>query len=255
MNRTARAYLLEAKYEFVKLARMPAFSIPAIGFPVLFYWFFGIGFGGGKSAGPVTMATYLLATYGAFGVIGAALFGFGVSVAIERGQGWMLLKRATPMPPLAYFTAKLAMSVLFGAIIVALLGVLGTTLGGVQLSLKSWLALFGILVAGALPFGALGLAFGYICGPNSAPPVVNLVYLPMAFASGLWIPIEALPKLVQGLAQFLPAYHYAQLALGTIGAGRGESAVLHLAVLLGFTVVGLAIALAGYRRDEGKAYG
>ena len=41
------------------------------------------------------VATYLLATYATFGVIGAALFGFGVGVAVERGQGWMLLKRAS----------------------------------------------------------------------------------------------------------------------------------------------------------------
>ena len=40
-----------------------------------------------------------------------------------------------------------------------------------------------VLVIGALPFCAIGLAFGYLVGPNSAPAVLNLVYLPMAFAS------------------------------------------------------------------------
>jgi ABC-2 type transport system permease protein len=80
----ARIYTLEAKYEFLKLLRMPAYAIPAIAFPLLFYVFFGITFGGGRAAGPVSMSTYLLATYGAFGVIGASLFGFGVGVAIER---------------------------------------------------------------------------------------------------------------------------------------------------------------------------
>ena len=47
-------------------------------------------------------------------LIMAALFGFGVGVAVERGQGWLLLKRATPMPPLAYLLAKMATAVAFG---------------------------------------------------------------------------------------------------------------------------------------------
>ena len=77
------------------------------------------------------MAEYLIATYGAFGVIGASLFGFGVSVAIERGQGWLEVKRTTPMPIAAYFVAKLAMAMIFSAIIVVLLIIVATTLGGV----------------------------------------------------------------------------------------------------------------------------
>ena len=77
--------------------------------------------------------TYMLATYGAFGVIGCALFGFGVGVAIERGQGWMRLKRVSPMPALAYFVAKIAMSASFATVIVAALFVLGATFGGVRM--------------------------------------------------------------------------------------------------------------------------
>ena len=89
-----RTYLLEAKYEFLKQLRMPAYALPAITFPVMFYLLFGVMFGGGRPAGSITVATYMLATYGAFGVIGSGLFGFGVGVAVERGQGWMTLKRA-----------------------------------------------------------------------------------------------------------------------------------------------------------------
>ena len=85
---------------------------PSISFPAMFYLLFGVLFGG-RSLGGASLTTYLLATYGAFGVIGAALFGFGVGVAIERGQGWMMLKRASPMPPMAFFVAKLFMCAMF----------------------------------------------------------------------------------------------------------------------------------------------
>ena len=248
-------YLLEAKYEFLKLWRMPAYAIPSIVFPVMFYALFGLVFGGGRPAGSTTMATYLIATYGAFGVIGAALFGFGVGVAVERGQGWMTLKRATPMPPLAYFFAKLAMATLFSAIIVLLLAVLGTRFGGVSLPAATWARLIVTLVLGAIPFGAMGLAIGYLVGPNAAPAIVNVIYLPISFASGLWIPIEVLPPFMRSAAPFLPPYHFGQLALGAIGSGAGAPAWTHALVLAGFTAAGLGVAMWGYRRDEDQTWG
>ena len=249
-----RIHWMELKTEFLKMLRLPAYVIPTLTFPIIFYLFFGVAFRGRTAGGGMSMASYLIATYGAFGVIGASLFGFGVGVAVERGQGWLQVKRATPMPLSAWFGAKIGMAMLFSAIIVLGLFAVGATLGGVRFPLETWLQLFFTFVAGALPFGALGLAVGYFAGPNSAPAIVNLIYLPMSFASGLWIPIQMLPKVVQKIAPALPPYHFAQLALNEIGAGTGKSGT-HLLALLGFTVLFLILATIGYRRDEGKLYG
>ena len=251
----ARVFALEAKYELLKTLRMPAYAIPTVSFPILFYAFFGLAFGSGRMAGPISMPTYLLGTYGAFGVIGASLFGFGVGVAIERGQGWVLLKRATPMPPLAYFTAKIFMALTFSLILVLGLFSLGAAFGGVAMPASAWISLGSVLVAGALPFCAFGLALGYFCGPNSAPAIVNLLYLPMAFLSGLWIPVQALPQVLQTLAPALPPYHFSQLALAQLGAQSGPASWVSILYLLGFTAVSLGAAHVGYRRDEGKTYG
>jgi len=244
-------YLLEAKLELLKLVRMPGYLIPTIAFPVMFYVLFGLSLPNGG----FDMAPYLIATYGAFGVIGVALLGFGVGVAVERGQGWMLLKRASPMPVLAGFTAKILMSLLFGAVIVVLLGVLGAAFGGVRLEATAWLTLGGTLLIGGLPFCAFGLALGYLCGPNGAPAIVNLIYLPAALASGLWIPIMILPEFFQKLALVLPPYHLAQLALKSLGADTGQPVIHHVAVLVLFGVISLAVATVAYRRDDGRTYG
>jgi ABC-2 type transport system permease protein len=249
-----RIYRLEAVYELLKLVRMPAYAVPSIAFPVMFYTLFGLVFGG-RGPGGVSMATYLIATYGAFGVIGAALFGFGVGVAVERGQGWLVLKRASPMPPMAFFTAKMFVCAVFAATIVALLFTLGMTAGGVRMPVFTWAVIGGTLVLGTIPFCALGLAAGYLTGPNSAPAVINLIYLPMGFLSGLWIPIEALPALVKAIAPFLPAYHLGQLALAAAGAGAGAPVWAHVTALAGFTIIGLALAVWGYKRDEDRSWG
>jgi ABC-2 type transport system permease protein len=250
-----RCYGLEAKYEVLKQVRMPAYAIPAVTFPVMFYSLFGLAFGGGRTAGGTPVAAYLLATYGAFGVIGAALFGFGAGIAVERGQGWMTLKRASPMPPLAYFVAKLAVCTLFAMVIVTLLSVLAALFGGVHLTPLAWVRLWATLGLGAVPFCALGMALGCFAGPNSAPPLVNQIYLPASFASGLWIPIEVLPKAVQPIAPLLPPYHLGQLALQAVGAGRGGPVWAHAIALLGFALIGLGLALWGLERDEDRTWG
>ncbi len=249
-QRYLRIFGLETRAELMKLVRMPAFALPAFAFPLMFYGLFGLAFGSGQQIGPVTMAGYLLATYGAFGVIGANLFSFGVGIAVERGQGWMLLKRAMPLPPLIHFLARMVVGMLFSLSILVGLFALGGFFGGVALPLATWVKLAAWLTIGGLPFAAFGLFFGYLCGPNSAPAVLNLIYLPMAFASGLWLPYEVLPGFFKVLAPWLPAYHLAQQGLGILGADSHASWAQSATYLLTFTAVSVAAGIAAYRRDQ-----
>ena len=242
-HRRLRSGLLEAKYEFLRLLRTPMFALPTLLFPVMFYLLFGVAMNRGGSAGP-----YLLANFGVFGVMGAALFGFGVTVAMDREQGLLALKRALPMPPGAYLMAKMAMALLFSAIVSLLLALLAATLGGVALAPGQWLLLWAVHVAGALPFCAIGLYIGTLAGGSAAPVVVNLVYLPMSFLSGLWLPLNALPDALAWLAPVWPAYHHGQLALGVVGMSSGGPAVVHLGVLAVVTVSFFVLARARLAR-------
>ena len=165
------------------------------------------------------------------------------------------MKRASPMPPFAYFAAKVITSMIFSAVIVVALFTLGIALGGVRMPAVEFATLLGTLVAGSLPFSAMGLALGYFTGPNSAPATINLIYLPMSFCSGLWVPFMFLPKVVRQIALVLPPYHLSQLALGIVGAGRHESASTHWEVLLAFTMICLGVARIGFQRDQEKMYG
>jgi len=249
---TLRIFMKEAKYEFLKAIRLPIFAVSTILLPVMFYVLFGLLLGN-KGSGPVT--TFLIATYGTFGVMGAALFGFGVGMTIERGQGWLELKRASPMPPYAYFTAKVTTAMIFSAIISIVLLTMGIAFGGVHLHATQMVRMVLILMFGSIPFCALGLAIGYFAKPNSAPAIVNLIYLPLSFLSGLWIPVQMLPKTLQQIATFLPPYHLSQLALDVIGVGRGESQWWHVRALIGATLLFMGLARIGYQRDQGKLYG
>ena len=246
-------YINEARFDLLKMLRLPMYSVASIAFPVMFYVLFGVVFGKQGGEGP-QVARYLLASYGAFGVIGASLFGFGVGVAVERGQGWLQVKRASPMPPAAYFIAKLFTCMVFSVVIVLLLVAIGITAGGVHLTFIQGATLVTVLVLGSVPFCALGLAIAYFAGPNSAPAIVNLLYLPISFCSGLWLPINMLPKILQKVAPALPPYHLGQLALMALGFGHGTVAG-HVIGLVGSAAIGLGLAWLGFQRDEHKTYG
>jgi ABC-2 type transport system permease protein len=252
---TVTIYLKEAKYEFLKNLRLRMYTASVLSFPIMFYVLFGLVLNAKESIGGMRVPTYLIATYGTFGVMGASLFGTAAGLASDRGLGWLQVKRASPMPPFAYFVAKVITSMVFSSIIVLVLFALGIAVGGVRMPLSEFARLLGTLVAGSLPFSAMGLAVGYFAGPNSAPPTINLIYLPMSFCSGLWVPFMFLPKVVRQIALVLPPYHLSQLALGVVGAGSQESNAAHWEVLIAFTLICLGVARIGFQRDQEKMYG
>lgn len=254
-SHTAIIYLKEIQYEFLKNLRLRMYTASVLSFPIMFYVLFGLVLNSNEAIGATRVPTYLIATYGTFGVMGASLFGTAAGLASDRGLGWLQVKRASPMPPFAYFTAKVVTSMIFSTIIVTVLFALAIAFGGVRMPISSFAGLLGTLVAGSLPFSAMGLAVGYFAGPNSAPPTINLIYLPMSFCSGLWVPFMFLPKVVRQIALVLPPYHLSQLALSLVGAGTHESATAHWEVLLAFTMICLGIARIGFQRDQEKMYG
>src|SRR6476646_4697060 len=252
---TATIYLKEARYEFLKNLRLRMYTVSVLSFPIMFYVLFGLVLNSNQEIGGMRVPTYLIATYGTFGVMGASLFGTAAGLASDRGLGWLQVKRASPMPPFAYFTAKVVTSMVFSTIIVLALFLLGFAVGGVRMPLNGFAGLLGTLVAGSLPFSAMGLALGYFTGPNSAPATINLIYLPMSFCSGLWVPYMFLPKIVKQIALVLPPFHLSQLALGIVGAGNHDAASTHWEVLLAFTMICLGVARIGFQRDQEKMYG
>jgi len=243
-GRYVAAYVEEARAECLRYLRNPGFLLPTLLFPSVFYLMFGVFLG--HANGP-DAPRYLLASYGTFGVMAPGLFGFGVSLALERDTGLLTLKRALPMPPGAYLIGKMAMAVLVAAIVSAIMLCLAIFVAGVHLAAPRIAAFFLLEVLGVLPFAALGLLIATLIKGQGAPGVVNLVYLPMAFLSGLWFPLSIMPSAIQAIAPLWPAYHLDRLALGAVGLGT-DAPWPHVAVLAGYTVVFVTLATRRLRR-------
>ena len=89
-----------------------------------------------------------------------------------------------------------------------------------------------------------------MCPPASAGGIANLIYLPMSFLSGLWVPLNGLPVILQKIAPVFPTYHLAQMMYHALGADSRGTLAGHLLGIAAFTVAMLALTLFGYRRRE-----
>jgi ABC-2 type transport system permease protein len=252
LARSFSIYSKETKYEFFKLLRAKSFSLAVIGFPVMFYIIFGLANRQARD-GMVHIAKYMLGGFACFGLVGAALFGIGVGLASERAAGWLELKRASPMPPMAYLFAKCMTAVAFGIIIVSILTVLAVTAAGVSLSVGELLRMLGLTIVGAAAFASMGLLLALVVPANAASGIINLIYLPMSFMSGLWVPIHFLPHWVQRIAPILPSYHLSQLMLSIFGYADAASMASHWSELAGFTMLMLGTSWLIFNRSQQNA--
>ncbi len=250
-----RMLLLQTRAQLISRLRTPAFSVLSLGMPVMFFALFDAIFGSrGQSAG-VSVGEYILVSYATYAVANVMVYNFGIGVANERGRKLDLLQRAMPLPPAVAAVAQVLFALVFALIAVLILFVYAFVVGGIRLDATTWLDLVWRLLIGSFPMIGLGMAIGYISSANAAPAIVNVVYLPMAFLSGIFIPFDELPSVIQRIGQVLPTYHYAQLGWATLGTGvANESTVTALLWLAGWSVVMLGIAVRVYRMDESRKF-
>jgi len=240
--------------EFLKLWRVPAFSLTSLLLPVMFYAFIGIGQSSQLISPGVTFGAYFLASMAVYAVANVMIFSFGISVATERGMKMDVLMRATPMPPWVYLLSKCITALVFAAMTLVVLFPFAYVAGSVRLEASEWVTLAFRVLLGSIPFIALGFAIGYLSGPNSAVAVINLIYLPTAFASGLFFPKQLLPSFIQSIAPYLPLHFFGQLGWDAIGAPTDESVTTDWIYLAVYGVLFFALALWAYRREESRKF-
>lgn len=240
-SRVLAAYLGDIRFELVKMLRVPAFAIPTLLFPVLFFLLFGVLLGSAKGNGQQALMAF--AGLGVFGAIAPGLFGFGVSLAFEREQGMLVFRQAIPMPAGSYLLARMVMAMIFVGIVSLLMLSLAVFVAHVPLTFSQCVTWFFINMFGVLPFCAMGLFVGSLVSGQAAPAITNLIYIPMAFLSGLWVPLQILGTVLQKLAPIWPSYHLLQLSLGALDAPSMGETANHVGALAGCTLIFFFLAM------------
>ena len=242
IGRSLRAYANEAKYETLRMLRSPGFTLPFLALPVPIYLFFGVVVPAAVIAKNPGVANYLFFGFSVFTVMGPALFGVGCGLAVERDAGLLTLKRALPVPSGGYLTAKILIGIVFAALAMILMLACALLAGKITLSVPQLLIMSTVMVLGTVPFAAIGLFIGTFASGSSAPAYANIIFLPMLWLSGLFIP---LPKFLEPWAVIWPAFHLNQVALGAAGVSEYSFVAPQIsgAVLVGFTVLFGGVAI------------
>ncbi len=245
----------QVRAELTTVFRSPGAIIPTVLFPIMFWFFFGLPNAKQTSSSGFNVGAYILGSFAMYSMIQTVLFNLAINISSERVTGWYRYQRTTPLRVWVMFGAKLISTLTLALVALVLLLVVGSLTGGVHLPPLSWVSLVARVLLGVLPFAALSVFIGYIArGPNVASPIINLIFFPMAFASGLFIPLEGLPKIVQDIAPFLPAYHSGVFARVAMNVPSPSGEWVNVAWLLGYTALFLVLAVRAYKRDEGANY-
>jgi ABC-2 type transport system permease protein len=197
------------------------------------------------------------------GVLGAGVVFNGLNsaagyLAVDREDGTLLRAKATPNGMLGYLvgkTAALSMAQVTGILLV-LVPCLFMFDSLAPNGFWSFLHLVWVLALGLVATLPLGAALGSLTNSPRSIALITLPIMGLGAISGIFYPVTALPVWVQDIAQVFPMYW---LGLGMRSALLPDSAIVveigqswrplpTLAVLLAWSVIGLALAPVLLRR-------
>ncbi len=228
----------------VPLSRTPAYWVPVVLFPSLLYAFFGVS----PSQGNEQIAVILLASWSAFAVIGIGFFQFGVGIAQSREEKWNDFVRTLPSGASPKIIAQLATAFVFILVAIGILWILAYLATGVALTPLQYGRLALALIIGIIPFVTMGIALGFSLPARAAVPIANLIYLPLSYLGGLWLPPHMLPDIVQTVSPYVPTRQLGELAWAAVlGHDIPWSAVQGLTA---YTVAFALIAVVMWQRDS-----
>lgn len=231
----------------LELARTPAYVIPTIALPAMFFGLFSGTLGRDPARASGSMTAYVV-----FAIMGVMFFQFGVGAAALRESPWERYLRTLPTPAWPRFAAQIGAALLFAALSGGMVVLTALVLTDASLPAARWPLWAAVLLVGSIPFGFVGFALGYWVSPRAAVPLANLIYLPMAFFGGLWIPVEFLPGFAQKVSAFLPSRHLAEIGRGAMTGTPGT--LRNWAVLAIYSVVFAFVAARGYQRNEEEKF-
>jgi len=217
--------------------------------PVMFLVIFASVFRNGSVAVPggvIKESVYYVPGIITYGIIAAAYMNLTVTVIRYRESGIYKRQRATPLPASAVIAARAMVGIITAFAIAVVLLAIGWAFYGASIPGRTAPAFALDIVVGAAVFCCLGFATAsLVSNADAAQPVVLGLVLPLAFISGVFIPILELPRWLIDVGKVFPVHPLAAALLTaynphTVGSGLSWG---DLGVLAAWGVAGLAFAV------------
>lgn len=175
-----------------------------------------------------------LAVFAALLIAISAVLSLVTIVAIYREGGILKRLRATPLRPLTILAAHVLVKLLFTAATLVLMLLLGKRYLPVDVPIP-WIAFSAATVVSTLSILSLGFVLASVA-PTArfAQPIGTIVLYPMIGVSGLFVPVEEMPAVLQLIARLTPASYGVSLMRG---AWRGDAWLSHGGDLLGLLLI------------------
>ena len=186
-------------------------------FPLIFFFIFGQmshAEQGGASAQLVNMVLSI-------GVLGTGFFGAGIRAVADREQNILRRFKVAPITAAPILVSSLVTGLLQYLPLVVLVLVLARVMYGMPVP-RHLVSLFIFISLGVLAFRSLGSMIASVANSmQESQVIIQLLYFPMLFLSGVTFPLGIMPQWLQTAAQFLPST-YLSMGLRSILI-RGES--------------------------------
>ena len=248
-----RLYLHELRVQQLLFWRNREAAFFSFLFPILLLLLIGSVYGDEPIDG-VEPATFLLIGLLGYGVSATAFAALAITLVVRREAGMLKRVRGTPLGPATYLSAVIGSTIVVIALEVVAQLLLGVYVLGAEWPDRPALFVFAILL-GAAAFAALGIAVTTVVRTaEGSSAVVNAIYLPMAFISGVFFSTEEMPAFLQAISEVLPLTYFLELIRASFAPGESFSPSA-LAALTVWGLVGLVVALRRFRWEprEGLA--
>jgi len=213
-------------------------------YPILMLGIFGSMYGDQPGIAPGTRyIDYYVPALCVLNVISVSLFTLNINMITQRESGVLRRYRVSPVSK----SSILASHAVQGVILVLLgafeLIVISKLVWDIEISAIATLQLAICLLFGCLCFFTLGFAMsGLTKTAGAGSGFAMVIFFPMLFLSGIMMPIELLPNILQTLSDWLPVAYYVTLAqevwLGEPIYHFGKE----IAIVLGFGAVCTCLA-------------
>lgn len=183
----------------------------------------------------------------AMGIALFSLSGLSQLFASYREKGVLRRMRTTPVRPTVMLGAQLLMATILSVVTMVVILAIGRLAFGVELPQQLLAYLISYLLL-ALALFAIGLLVAALApSSKSASAIGTIVFFPLAFFAGLWLPRANMNDVLRTISDFTPLGAGVQ-ALQDASAGHWPQ-LLHLAVMLGWAIVAGALATRYFRWD------
>ncbi|QCJ44182.1 ABC transporter permease [Bacillus sp. S3] len=202
-----KTFQMQCKVEIIRILRNRYFVFWSLVMPILFYYIFTNVVNTNAPNKAEWQAHYLMSMT-VFSVMGSSMMTLGIRMVQERSQGWSRFIRITPLSDTVYFAAQMIGQSVIHLLSITIIFLAGAIINDVSLTAFEWIASGLWILLGSLPFLAIGTLIGMMKKVETAAGISNVIYMVLAVAGGLWMPIEIMPKVMQTIAQWLPSYHF-----------------------------------------------